>query len=282
MKMKLALWGILLLCVSPAFAQNPQRGAITTVGNATCSTENSCVRMDALPVNGGGLGIQATGSFTGTLLIEATVDGTNYFPAPGCSGRSGSTIYITAPGSLVQCSTAGFSGFQVRGYDAVTGSAQIVMQAAAAVPASVGAATTRMIGALSMNPVGAPNEGLKVSLPPSSDPCNNLVATDTPVSQTASTKIVSGTPAMRIFICQIRIVAGAAEITSEWEGTGSACGTATIAHSGSTTAANGESFAANGGYTTTKTFVLLPGNDFCIAQSGSSRVSGKVSWVKAP
>ena len=118
------------------------------------------------------------------------------------------------------------------------------------------------------------------------DPCSAPNKQDKAISQTASTIIVTGRAGMRIAICQLRIVAGAAEITSELEGTGSACGTGTIVHSGSATAANGESFAANGGYQSggaNATVILTnTGNDFCIGQSGSNRVAGKVQYVYIP
>ena len=163
----------------------------------------------------------------------------------------------------------------------MTGAAFVTLQPSSTIPPNAGPGSVRLIGQFGQ-PVNVTNDGLEVAIPPSSDPCLNQVSTDTAVSQIASTIIVTGTPALRTFICQVRIVVGAAEITSELEGTGAACGTGTVVHSGSSTAANGESFAANGGYTTTKTFALRPGNDFCIAQSGVNRVSGKVSWVKAP
>jgi hypothetical protein len=131
-------------------------------------------------------------------------------------------------------------------------------------------------------PVPSDGWGLRVSTPPVANLCATHIAESTPVSQTATTRIVTGRPGYAVLVCHVRLVFGAADITSEWEGTGSACGTGTLARSGSTTAANGESFAANGGYSTTQPFMLRPGNDFCIAQSGSNRVSGKVSWMYVP
>lgn len=133
--------------------------------------------------------------------------------------------------------------------------------------------------------VGSVGDSLKVAQT-NQDPCAAPVKNDAAISQTATTKIVPAVPGSRIYICQIRIVVGAAEIVSELEGTGAACATGTIAHSGSTTAANGESFAANGGYqsgTGNATVINLPpGKDFCVGQSTSSRVSGKVTYVYAP
>lgn len=106
------------------------------------------------------------------------------------------------------------------------------------------------------------------------------------ISQTASTKLVAGFPGTLIRICSVALVAGAAEIVSFTEGTGSACGTGTLAVSGSTTAANGESYAANGGRAGggfgTLMVTTKPGDDLCLAQNTSSRVAGNITFVQAP
>ena len=144
---------------------------------------------------------------------------------------------------------------------------------------------SRIVGVLGQ-PIGSNGDRLKVDPTPNPDACSMQRKIDAPISQTATTKIISGRPGYSIFVCAIRIVVGAAEITSEWEGTGTNCGTGTIAHSGSTTAANGESFGANGGYAigdgTASVISLGYNTDFCIAQNGSNRVSGKVSYVYGP
>ena len=144
----------------------------------------------------------------------------------------------------------------------------------------------RLLGGPLNTPIGMNGDRMKVDPTPFSDACMMGKKTDAAISQTASTRIVVGVPGLAIYVCAIRLVVGAAEITSEWEGTGTNCGTGTIAHSGSTTAANGESFAANGGYVMgdgNGTIISLrAGNDFCIAQNGANRVSGKVSFVYAP
>jgi hypothetical protein len=146
--------------------------------------------------------------------------------------------------------------------------------------------TDRLVAGPFNTPIGVRGDRLKVDPTPNADACATQQKTDVAISQTASTKIVSGVPGQSIYICLIRVVAGVAEITSEWEGTGAACATGKIVHSGSATAANGESFAANGGYSTgagtASVISLSPGNDFCLGQSGANRVSGKVSYVYGP
>jgi hypothetical protein len=113
------------------------------------------------------------------------------------------------------------------------------------------------------------------------DPCAFLAPTTVPISQTASTKIVSAASAKKNYLCALVVVAGAAEIVNVVEGTGSTCGTSTAAIVGSTTAANGLSFAANGGFANP---VKIPGIgtnvDTCLTQSGSNRVSGYVTYVQ--
>lgn len=124
---------------------------------------------------------------------------------------------------------------------------------------------------------------LPVILPDSPDPCNKRKG-NVAISQTTTTKLVAGQMGYVIAICYIRVVAGAAEIPSMWEGTGSACATGTLAVSGSTTAANGESYAANGGFSAgvgigTIATTLKTGDDFCLAQSGSNRLAGNLTYV---
>jgi hypothetical protein len=69
---------VLLLAVVPAAAQNvafTKTGALTAT-NASC-TATACVSM---PVTSGSnaIGVQITGTFTGTVTFEGSVDGTNY------------------------------------------------------------------------------------------------------------------------------------------------------------------------------------------------------------
>jgi len=109
--------------------------------------------------------------------------------------------------------------------------------------------------------------------------CTSFVA----ISQTASTKLVTGVSAKRVYICSLVLVAGAAEIVSLSEGTGSTCGTGSAAIMGSTTTANGMSFAANGGVSmvvgTPFLTTATDADDVCLLQNGSNRVSGFMTYV---
>lgn len=116
------------------------------------------------------------------------------------------------------------------------------------------------------------------------DPCFGGPKGNVAISQTAATRLVVGQGGKRIAMCYARVVAGAAEIPSFTEGTGTTCGTGTLAVSGSTTAANGESYAVNGGFSGGMGLGMIGstavnGNDLCLAQSTSNRLSGQLAFV---
>ena len=106
------------------------------------------------------------------------------------------------------------------------------------------------------------------------------------ISQTADTAVITATASQYIYICSIILVAGAAETVSIWEGTGTACGTGSAAMFGSTTETSGMAFAANGGFTMVsgQPFVRTASTnvDLCVRQNGTNRVSGMISYIKAP
>lgn len=121
----------------------------------------------------------------------------------------------------------------------------------------------------------------------SSDPCQGTSKSSVPISQTASTVLVSASASNRIYVCSLTLIAGAAEIVNLIQGTGSTCGTSTDAIIGSTTVGNGLSFAANGGITLGSglgTVARGPNTneDVCLSQSTTSRVSGVMTYVLAP
>jgi len=122
----------------------------------------------------------------------------------------------------------------------------------------------------------------RVTIAQGATACPNYIA----ISQTADTTLVSGTASQYFYICSIILVAGAAEVVSLWEGTGTACGTGSAAILGSTTEANGLSVSANGGFSAVSGVPFLrtatTANDLCLRQSGTSRVSGVITYYKAP
>ena len=240
-----------------------------------------------------------------TTSVYGSTTGASFAPI-GTSTSLGGTISGTGTYSIIRVVYSGYDGSGDIDADYYGGASTSAMLAMNAVFAQLGART--MAGSVPVtmpvdpapmpiyqygkfnvdatlrdslgNKAGVPGNPLPVSVPQVQNRCATDIPESTAISQTSSTRWITGRPGMRIIICGVRLVAAAAEITSEWEGTGSACGTATIARSGSTTAANGESFAANGGYSSfANPYMTLPGNDWCVGQSGGSRVSGKVLWL---
>lgn len=111
---------------------------------------------------------------------------------------------------------------------------------------------------------------------PNTGGCGSLI----PISQTASTDL--HTSVGKSYICSIILVAPDAEVVSLVEGTGSVCATGIAAVIGATTAANGMSFAANGGFSAVSSapmFNTQTTNDhLCLLQSGSGRIAGFISY----
>ena len=116
------------------------------------------------------------------------------------------------------------------------------------------------------------------------DPCQTTAKLTFQISQTASTKLITGTAAKKIRICSIIANGADAENMSLVEGTGTVCATGIAAVLGSTTAANGMNFAANGGFSHgnggyTVLATATAADDFCLLQSGSGRVAGAGTYV---
>lgn len=117
------------------------------------------------------------------------------------------------------------------------------------------------------------------------DPCSSEAKITAPFSLTARGVIIAATSSKKNYICAISVVAAAAEIFNIDEGTGTTCGTGTAAVVGSTTAANGLSFAANGGMAaigsnSTVLAGLTANVDTCIVPSSTNRLSGFVTYVQ--
>jgi hypothetical protein len=117
------------------------------------------------------------------------------------------------------------------------------------------------------------------------DPCQDLSrAGSAAISQAANAVIITGQPGRRIFLCHYTVVGADAENLSWVEGTGSTCGTSTLAVVGGATAANGMNFAANGGVQAGDgaswiAVTAVPGNTLCLFQSGVGRVAGAIKYA---
>jgi hypothetical protein len=113
------------------------------------------------------------------------------------------------------------------------------------------------------------------------NPCITGTISYIPISQTASTQLASlGGSSKKNYVCSIAVVGADAENVSLVEGTGTVCATTPAAIIGSTTAANGPNFAANGGLTLGNGAApvaagsLTSLNNVCLLQSGGGRVAG--------
>lgn len=115
------------------------------------------------------------------------------------------------------------------------------------------------------------------------DPCANVAGLTTlPISAAADAVLITATASQRTYICDGAILANAAEIFAIWEGTGSTCGTSTAALVGSTTIGNGVSLAANGGFPLRLIRGISTNVDVCLHLNTTNRVTGYITYVKAP
>src|SRR5579872_198587 len=95
----------------------------TATGNIT-STQTVAIN----PSGQSTVGIQVTGTWTGTLAVEVSVDGTNYIATTTIPVLSGSvqSANITANG-IYQSNAAGFVSFRIRGNTVATGTAVVTL-----------------------------------------------------------------------------------------------------------------------------------------------------------
>ena len=114
-----------------------------------------------------------------------------------------------------------------------------------------------------------------------SDPCSSAPATLVPISITtaAATQQVTGATNKKIYVCEIVMIAGAADNVAVIEGTGTNCGTGTAALAGGTTSANGLNFGSNGGLIAQRTgfshfWTQTAGDNICLTASSAGPLSG--------
>lgn len=118
------------------------------------------------------------------------------------------------------------------------------------------------------------------------DPCSFLAKTTLAIDQNADTQLFAGTSSKKTYVCSIAIIAAAAEAVSLVVGTGTVCATNIVAMLGSTTDANGLSFAANGGITLGNGLATVAGglganaDNVCLRQGGTSRLAGNLTYVQ--
>ncbi len=119
------------------------------------------------------------------------------------------------------------------------------------------------------------------------DPCTWGVKTNIPISTTSGTlQLVAPSGSTQVYVCSIVTVGATASIQNLVGGTGATCTTGTpVAAIGSTTAANGMSFAANGGFSYgsgagTVARTTTAGHGLCLIQSATAQISGNAIIVQ--
>lgn len=119
------------------------------------------------------------------------------------------------------------------------------------------------------------------------DPCQSVTKTFTPINVATVTTVLlaAGVAAKKISVCSFHVVGAAADNVALIEGTGGTCAGGSVAGlAGSTTAASGWNFSANGGISLGNGgFAVLQTanatNSVCIAVSATTQLSGNIGWV---
>ena len=122
-----ALLGALLLGLSPPVsAQVIERGAITVVstGNGCTAFPPACA-IFILPVNTASATVQVSGTFTGTLVFEATADGTNWLTVTVINMADRSSVTTTTGAGNFAFANTGFLQFRLRATAFASGRAEI-------------------------------------------------------------------------------------------------------------------------------------------------------------
>lgn len=112
--MKKLLFLLLLIPFLPVYAQNFSTGTIITQGTGTdCSVSGTCVIL-GLQKNTGGVSINVTGAFTGTLQFETTVDGANWASVSVTPTAGGASVTTTTAVGVWSANVSGLNGIRVR------------------------------------------------------------------------------------------------------------------------------------------------------------------------
>lgn len=121
----------------------------------------------------------------------------------------------------------------------------------------------------------------------SDDPCSNLTKTNFTISTTSGTvQLVAPSGSTQVYLCSLFTIGATASIQNIVGGTGASCTTGTpVAMAGSTTTANGMSFAANGGFTFgngagTILRTTTAGHGVCLIQNATAQISGGGTFVQ--
>lgn len=105
-------------------------GSNVSLPNSTATGSITTTQSVTLTPTGGqsAVGIQVTGTWTGTLFVEGSIDGTNFIQTTVVPVLSGSvqSATITASG-MYQANLAGFASFRIRGNSVASGTAVVTL-----------------------------------------------------------------------------------------------------------------------------------------------------------
>lgn len=280
-----------------SIATNAQVTTATAAGSFSISGSGwSAVRVRATTYSSGALTVVGTraevpaasaaaGSVTGTVAITATngdplaASGTALTVAiPAGSGPvqlqdgSGNAINSTSNALNVNCSNC------LAGQTSAPSGASVSGLVTRPYLSTDGTNTTPAMDAVARTGYQRINDGTNSEV---IDPCNSSGATisSIPISIAGTAVVKAGTSAKKTYICGVFILPGAAENFSFIAGTGSTCGTNTVAVIGSTTAAAGMITVASGGFVLPVSdkywaATTVNADDLCIIQAGSVRLAG--------
>ena len=107
------------------------QGTLTTNGQAVTLVYRPTPGAGLTPSarNNGGVGVQITGTWTGTLSFEGTIDGTNFGAIQATRYGTGATASSTTENSMWRAEVVGLTSFRVRASAAMTGSAVVTIVA---------------------------------------------------------------------------------------------------------------------------------------------------------
>lgn len=123
----------LLSCAAPIFAQTvtiEPSGSITTNGGVVTVVTGQLARTTGLPGGFGTAGIQVSGTFSGTLQFEGSVDCTTYASLNATPPGSSSAVTSTTATGVWQASIAGLQCVRLRASAFASGTAVVTLRGA--------------------------------------------------------------------------------------------------------------------------------------------------------
>ncbi len=252
-------------------------GASTQI---TCITSTSTTTVNlvggsGLPTGSGGGGSGGGGGGGLSIIDQAAwIQASSLFTPSGCEFNDTSTLSAGQQGTF-RCTT---KRAQIVDLD-ITGNA---MYTAITSPIVAG---TNIIGKVGIDQT-TPGSTNGVVVNNLADPCMTGAKLNAPISTSSGgpVSLVALSGSTKVYVCSISAITDTAIKLSFIDGTGGACASAQHAIWGSTTAANGMSLAANGGFTqgsgSGTVGVTAAASALCLLQSGTSLVSGNLTYVQ--